>query len=197
MQKRVVFALLLNCAVVLRAGAQQQIVDPDFKPVVEKPAYRRNGPVVAIDEAHANFHTASGQYKPFADLLANDGYTVKASKLKFEKGAFAGIDVLVIANALSATRHARIPACRLSPNRNATRCATGSGKAARSCSSRIMRRSEALRRTWANVSASRWEKAGLSIGLRQAARPHSLFSRARTGCSAPTRFCADGMLPRK
>jgi len=102
MQKRLVFALLLNSAFLLGAGTQQQIVDPDFKPVVEKPAYRRSGPVVAIDEAHANFHTASGQYKPFADLLANDGYTVKASKLKFEKGAFAGIDVLVIANALSA-----------------------------------------------------------------------------------------------
>jgi hypothetical protein len=80
--------------------AQQQIVDPDFKAVVERPAYTRNGPTVAIDEAHSNFHTAGGQYKPFADLLRSDGYTVKASTRKFEKGAFAGVDVLVIANAL-------------------------------------------------------------------------------------------------
>ena len=87
--------------------AQQQIVDPDFKAVVEKPAYLRNGPTVAIDEAHSNFHTAGGQYKPFADLLRSDGYTVRASTRKFEKGAFAGVDVLVIANALGSDPSSR------------------------------------------------------------------------------------------
>ena len=75
--------------------AQQQIVDPDFKAVVERPAYPRKGPTVAIDEAHSNFHTAGGQYSPFADLLRSDGYTVRASPLKFEPGAFAGVDVPV------------------------------------------------------------------------------------------------------
>lgn len=83
-----------------RAEAQQ-IVDPDFKVVVERPAYTKKGPVVAIDEAHQNFHTMGGQYKPYADLLRADGYTVKASQLKFAKGAFDGVDVLVVANALS------------------------------------------------------------------------------------------------
>ena len=79
--------------------ARQQIVDPDFKPVVERPAYPRNGPTVAIDEAHSKFHTAAGQYKPFADLLTNDGYRVIASTRKFETGILAGIDVLVVSNA--------------------------------------------------------------------------------------------------
>jgi len=108
MRRQILYALIGSCAFVLwqvlvpLVHAQQQIVDPDFKAVVEKPAYRRNGPVVAIDEAHSNFHTAGGQYRPFADLLTNDGYTVRASTTKFDKGAFAGIDVLVIANALSA-----------------------------------------------------------------------------------------------
>jgi hypothetical protein len=91
------FVLLLSAAI----AAGQQIVDPDFKPAVANPAYRAKGPVVAIDEAHANFHTAGGQYKPFADLLALDGYQVKPATRKFDKGAFAGIDVIVIANALS------------------------------------------------------------------------------------------------
>jgi hypothetical protein len=54
------------------AHAQQQIIDPDFKATVEKPAYLRSGPIVAIDEAHSNFHTAGGQYKPFADVPGND-----------------------------------------------------------------------------------------------------------------------------
>ena len=64
------YVMLLGIAV----DAQQQLVDPDFKAVVERPAYPRNGPTVAIDEAHSNFHTAGGQYKPFADLLTSDGY---------------------------------------------------------------------------------------------------------------------------
>src|SRR4051812_6684482 len=79
----------------------QQILDPSFKPVVENPAYKASGPVVAIDEAHANFHTAGGQYKPFAELLTLDGYRVRPATRKFDKDAFAGINVLVIANALS------------------------------------------------------------------------------------------------
>src|SRR5262245_65730591 len=56
----------------------QQVPDPDFKPPVEKPAYAEGkGPVVLIDEAHFNFHTASGRYKSFADLLRRDGYVVQ------------------------------------------------------------------------------------------------------------------------
>jgi len=101
------FLLVLRLGLV--AFAQQQIVDPDFKVAVERPAYRGNGPVVAIDEAHANFHTAGGQYKPFADLLTKDGYTVRASTRKFEKNAFAAINVLVIANALSAAANRENP----------------------------------------------------------------------------------------
>jgi hypothetical protein len=80
-------------------AAQQQVVDPDFKPSVAKPAYAGSGPTVAIDEAHANFHTATGQYKPFADLLSADGYRVIASTHKFEPATLTGVGVLVIANA--------------------------------------------------------------------------------------------------
>jgi hypothetical protein len=83
----------------LRLEAQQQIVDADFKASVETPAYARRGPTVAIDEAHSNFHTAGGEYKPFADLLTADGYRVIASTGKFDGGILAGVDVLVIANA--------------------------------------------------------------------------------------------------
>jgi hypothetical protein len=58
---------------------------------------------VAIDEAHANFHTAGGQYRPFAELLAADGYRVTASTRRFEPQTLAGVDVLVIANARNLT----------------------------------------------------------------------------------------------
>jgi hypothetical protein len=100
--RRILF--VISCAGVslsaaVAAHAPQQVVDPDYKAVVEKPAYRGAGPTVAIDEAHDNFHTATGQYRPFAELLRADGYKVVASARKFDAGVFAGVDVLVIANA--------------------------------------------------------------------------------------------------
>jgi hypothetical protein len=54
---------------------------------------------VAIDEAHGNFHTADGRYKPFADLLRSDGYNVVAFTSTFDDRSLGGIDVLVISNA--------------------------------------------------------------------------------------------------
>jgi hypothetical protein len=82
------------------ALAQQQMVDPDFHPTVERPAYAEGqGPVVAIDEAHRNFHRLEGQYAPFAALLRADGYRVRAGTLAFDAGGLDGLDVLVIANA--------------------------------------------------------------------------------------------------
>jgi hypothetical protein len=95
------FACGLLLALLAPEGhAQEQLVDPDFKAVVQRPAYSQTGPTIAIDEAHSNFHKATGQYQPFAELLRSDGYTVKSLSSKFEPGALAGIDILVIANAL-------------------------------------------------------------------------------------------------
>ena len=79
--------------------AAQQVSDPDFNASVENPAYTREGPTVAIDEAHGNFHTADGRYKPFADLLRSDGYKVLAFTSTFDARSLGGIDVLVISNA--------------------------------------------------------------------------------------------------
>jgi len=103
MTEQIQRSFVASCAAVLLAAigvaAQQQMVDPDFKVIVDNPAYPNGGPTVAIDEAHSNFHTAGGQYKPFADLLTHDGYHVTSSTRKFDPGVFAGVDVLVVANA--------------------------------------------------------------------------------------------------
>ena len=82
------------------AATQTQTSDPDFDASVEEPAYAANGPVVVIDEAHANFHTSTGRYRPFAELLGNDGYTVIAGRTPIHRDALRETDVLVIANAL-------------------------------------------------------------------------------------------------
>jgi hypothetical protein len=55
--------------------------DPSFQPEINKPAYPHGeGPLVLIDEAHNNFHTAVGTYKPFATLIERDGYVVRRMK---------------------------------------------------------------------------------------------------------------------
>jgi len=78
------------------------VADTEFKPPIAKPAYKQNtGPIVLIDEAHFNFHTASGRYLPFAELLRRDGYVVKPSTSKFTKEALKDAKILVIANALA------------------------------------------------------------------------------------------------
>ncbi|MCS6622817.1 DUF4350 domain-containing protein [Roseibacterium beibuensis] len=92
--------LFLALTAAAPAVAQQQMVDPDFRPTVANPAYAEGqGPVVVIDEAHANFHRIEGQYAPFAALLRADGYRVRAGTQPFDAGGLDGVDVLVIANA--------------------------------------------------------------------------------------------------
>ena len=76
------------------------MADPDFDTRVARPAYTKKHPRVFLDEAHNNFHTASGRYKPFADLIGSDGYQVTPNKQKFSKETLKGCDVLVISNAL-------------------------------------------------------------------------------------------------
>jgi hypothetical protein len=79
----------------------QQVADPKYKPAIARPAYEAGkGPRVAIDEAHHNFHTAEGRYKPFAELLRRDGYRVEALRQPFSAESLKGVEVLVISNAL-------------------------------------------------------------------------------------------------
>ena len=96
-------AILVLAVTLLPVCARgQQMADPNFKTRVEHPAYTQGPPRVVIDEAHHNFHTAGGRYKPFADLLRSDGYEVVPGTTKFKPGGLAGVSVLVIANALGA-----------------------------------------------------------------------------------------------
>ena len=76
-----------------------QQADPNFDASVSNPAYTKKHPKVLFDEAHNNVHSSSGLYKPFVDLISNDGYVVVANKEKFQPSTLAGYDVLVIVNA--------------------------------------------------------------------------------------------------
>lgn len=74
--------------------------DLSFHPPIENPAYPRGrGPLVLIDEAHNNFHTADGTYKPFATLIERDGYVVKRLQDKITPERLYHTKILVIADA--------------------------------------------------------------------------------------------------
>src|SRR5712692_8149697 len=96
--------LLAAAALALWAapGFAQQIADPDFHPAVAHPAYIERHPSVLFDEAHFNFHTMSGRYQPFTELIRNDGYQVTPNKSKVSPEALKGCAILVIANAQGA-----------------------------------------------------------------------------------------------
>lgn len=91
---------------------EPQVFDPAADVSVAKPAFAKGaGPAVLIDEAHHNFHTAQARFKPFADLLRNDGYTVTASQQPFTAAVLARAKVMVVANALNQVNvdHAELP----------------------------------------------------------------------------------------
>ncbi len=98
---RIVIAIVVNLFLAALASAQQR-PDPNFNIAVEQPAFTKNYPRVLFDEAHNNFHTTTGRYKPFADLINNDGYHVAVNRKPFTRAALDTFKVLVIANALGA-----------------------------------------------------------------------------------------------
>jgi hypothetical protein len=81
-------------------GGQQS--DPTFDTKVARPSYTTEHPRVLFDEAHHNFHTTDGRYKPFAEVIANDGFKVIPNKQKFTKDLLSKGEILIIANALGA-----------------------------------------------------------------------------------------------
>jgi hypothetical protein len=89
--------LLLIC---LASGVLQakQEVDLGFVPKNNKIVSKDK--IVLVDEAHHNFHTLDGLYKPFAKVLESAGYIVEKNINKFTSKSLGNVDVLVIANAL-------------------------------------------------------------------------------------------------
>jgi hypothetical protein len=98
------FHILAVWACLICLVSTQQVADPNFSTKVDRPAYKKKGPKVLFDEAHNNFHTAGGRYKPFADLITSDGYEITPNKENFSAATLKGFKILVISNALGAAQ---------------------------------------------------------------------------------------------
>jgi hypothetical protein len=96
--RRLIATIASIVFVAFAAGAQQSTIH-SYTPHVKQPAYSANGPLIAIDEGHRNFHTLSGSYAPFGRLAVADGYRVRSSGQRFTGDALKGVDIMVIANA--------------------------------------------------------------------------------------------------
>ncbi len=84
------------------SASAKQAADTMFKPIVEYPLYEEGqGPTVYIDAAHHNFHTLTGRYQGFAEVLYADGFNVKASETPLIVNRLKTMDILVISNALN------------------------------------------------------------------------------------------------
>jgi len=94
------FILVLGYLPLSASG--QQVSDDSFRFKNEPPAFRLGeGPLVCIDEAHFNFHTADGRYKSFASMLRDDGYVVEGYSSALTSHSLQQCGLLVIANALA------------------------------------------------------------------------------------------------
>ena len=93
--------VLLGLALAATGLSGQQTADRTFHFDNPDPAFASdNGPLVCVDAAHNNYHTADGRYRPFAELLRGDGYRVNGLDSTFSREALEGCDLLVIANPL-------------------------------------------------------------------------------------------------
>ena len=93
---------LLAAIGVAAPATAQQVSDSGFSPAILQPAFAAGaGPVVAVDQAHHNFHTASGRYYPFAQVLRRDGFVVDSILTPVSAASLAPVRVLVVSNPLN------------------------------------------------------------------------------------------------
>ncbi len=81
------------------SACNDQKADMSYDTTVKHPAYVDSHPKVLFDEAHKNFHTSTGRYAPFVNLIRNDGYEVTANKEPFSEKTLSNYKILVISNA--------------------------------------------------------------------------------------------------
>lgn len=89
-------ALLAIAGISIFVLRRDRLFDPSFDTSVSNPAYSGARPRVLYDEGHRNTHAADAAYKPFVDLLRNDGYEVQVLREPLTPDRLSGANTLVI-----------------------------------------------------------------------------------------------------
>jgi len=74
-------------------------VDEEFDVSVYTPAYLTSRPKVLFDEGHENHHKSNGTYKPFANLIINDGVDLAITDKPASGQILSGFSLYIIVNA--------------------------------------------------------------------------------------------------
>lgn len=96
----IIVLIVIAAILIFRNHLLYQCPDLTVTVPIKDPSYKTKGPVILFDESHDNFHTATGGYKPFVQLLTADGYRFRSSSEELSEVCLAPADVLIIANAL-------------------------------------------------------------------------------------------------
>lgn len=92
--------LFLLVALLNSSLVGQQVPDRTWHPVISRPTWPGGkGPVVCLDEAHANFHTLDDRFWAFGELLRRDGYVVRPLRSRLSAASLGECAIVVIANA--------------------------------------------------------------------------------------------------
>lgn len=89
-------AVILSVVGFLVLSTREQAYDPSFDSSVAAPTYVKDAPLVLYDEGHLNTHAADRGYKPFADLIRNDGYELRVTRQTISPAELPGASVLVV-----------------------------------------------------------------------------------------------------
>jgi len=75
----------------------------DFDPSVAQPAFPDGGPTLLVDQGHHNHHRLSSTYRPFADLLRNDGFEVEVLREPVTRAALDRARIFAVVTASADT----------------------------------------------------------------------------------------------
>lgn len=91
---------LFAISIIIMYSCSDQKPDGDFNTKVDHPYINKRSIKVLYDEGHHNIHKLSRTYRPFRDVLENDGYHISAINSEFTQDVLKGANILVIVNPL-------------------------------------------------------------------------------------------------
>ena len=98
--RKLFIPFLLSISVLNSCDSDRSKPDDKYDISVADPKLTLVKPVVYFDASHKNHHEIDNTFRPFAQLITNDGCVVKANKKPIDENILAAADIYVIATAM-------------------------------------------------------------------------------------------------